>query len=183
MCGSFDPRILCERAFAPWVDMEAELRRRQLPVLTLESARPLRDFDVIGMSLQYELTWTNCLTLLELGGVPLRAAQRGDDDPLVIGGGPTATHPEPVAPFFDCFLIGEAEEILPDLLLFFGAMKRAGVPRRERLIRLAERGAIYVPELYDTEVDALTGRVVVGKPQDPRVPARVSRNVYSVSSP
>jgi radical SAM family uncharacterized protein/radical SAM-linked protein len=170
-----DPRILCERAFAPWVDMEAELRRRQLPVLTLESARPLRDFDVIGMSLQYELTWTNCLTLLELGGVPLRAAQRGDDDPLVIGGGPTATHPEPVAPFFDCFLIGEAEEILPDLLLFFGAMKRAGVPRRERLIRLAERGAIYVPELYDTEVDALTGRVVVGKPQDPRVPARVSR--------
>lgn len=170
-----DPRILCERAFAPWVDMEAELRRRQLPVLTLESARPLRDFDVVGLSLQYELTWTNCLTLLDLGGVPLRAAQRGDSDPLIIGGGPTATHPEPVAPFFDCFLLGEAEEILPELLLFYAAMKRAGVPRRERLIRLAARGAIYVPELYDTEVDALTGRIVVGPPQDPRVPARVSR--------
>ena len=170
-----DPRILCERAFAPWVDMEAELRRRQLPVLTLESARPLRDFDVVGLSLQYELTWTNCLTLLDLGGIPLRAAQRGDNDPLIIGGGPTATHPEPVAPFFDCFLLGEAEEILPDLLLFYAAMKKAGLSRRERLIRLAERGAIYVPELYDTEVEPLTGRVVVGKPQDPRVPERVQR--------
>jgi radical SAM family uncharacterized protein len=170
-----DPRILCERAFAPWVDMEAELRRRQLPVVTLESARPLRDFDVVGMSLQYELTWTNCLTLLDLGGIPVRAAQRGDDDPLVIGGGPTATHPEPVAPFFDCFLIGEAEEILPDLLLLYAAMKRAGVPRRERLIELAARGAIYVPELYTTEVDPLTRRVVVGPPRDPRVPERAQR--------
>src|SRR5438105_9501786 len=71
-----DPRILCERAFAPWIDMEAELRRRDLPLVTLESARPLRDFDIVGMSLQYELTYTNCLTLLDLGGIPLRAADR-----------------------------------------------------------------------------------------------------------
>lgn len=176
-----DPRILCERAFTPWVDMEAELRRRSLPLVTLESARPLRDFDVVGLSLQYELTYTNCLTLLDLGGIPLRASQRTDDDPLIIGGGPTATHPEPVAPFFDCFLIGEAEEVLPDLLLAYAAMKRARLPRRERLIRLAERGAIYVPELYATAYDKLSHRVVVDRPLtvdeggDPRVPSRIQR--------
>ncbi|MFO0574742.1 MAG: TIGR03960 family B12-binding radical SAM protein [Polyangia bacterium] len=171
-----DPRILCERAFTPWVDMEAELRRRQLPLLSLESARPLRDFDVVGMSLQYELTYTNCLTLLDLGGVPLRACDRGDHDPLVLGGGPTATHPEPVAPFFDAFLLGEAEEVLPELLLYYGQMKREGVPRRERLIRLAARGAIYVPELYSTARDPRTHRVVVDRPLDPRVPERVQRS-------
>lgn len=170
-----DPRILCERTFTPWVDMEAELRRRDLPLLSLESARPLRDFDVVGMSLQYELTYTNCLTLLDLGGVPLRAAERGDADPLVLGGGPTATHPEPVAPFFDAFLLGEAEEVLPELLLYYGQMKRAGLPRRERLIRLAERGAIYVPELYETARDPRTNRVVVDRPLDPRVPEKVLR--------
>ncbi len=170
-----DPRILCERTFTPWVDMEAELRRRSLPLLTLESARALRDFDVVGMSLQYELTYTNCLTLLDLGGIPLRSSERGDDDPLIIGGGPTATHPEPVAPFFDCFLLGEAEEVLPSLLLYYGEMKRQRVPRRERLIRLAERGAIYVPELYSTKRDPDSHRVVIDRPLDSRVPTHVVR--------
>src|SRR5688572_20075485 len=107
-----DPRIWAERSFCPWVDMEAELRARGLPLTSLESHTPLRDFDVIGVSLQYELTFTNVLTLLDLGGVPLRAAERGDGAPLVIAGGPTATHPEPVAPFFDAIFIGEAEEEL-----------------------------------------------------------------------
>lgn len=161
------PSIVCERAFTPWVDMEAQLRQRGLPLVTLESARALREFDVIGMSLQYELTYTNCLTLLDLGGIPLRADQRGDDDPLIIGGGPNATHPEPVAPFFDCFLVGEAEEVLPDLLLLYAHLKRAGLPRRERLIRLAARGALYVPELYRTQLDPLSARVVVTGPIEP----------------
>ena len=125
-----DPRIACERAFTPWLDMEAQLRRRGLPLLSLESARPLRDFDAIGCSLQYELTYSNVLTLLDLGGVPLRANQRGDGDPIVWAGGPTATHPEPVAPFFDCILIGDAEEALPRLLLLDAANRRAGMPRR-----------------------------------------------------
>src|SRR5215468_2574444 len=92
-----DPRIACERAFAPWLDMEAELRARGLPLVSLETQRPLREFDVIGVSLQYELTYTNLLTLLDLGGVPLRAAERGAEHPLILGGGPTASHPEPVA--------------------------------------------------------------------------------------
>jgi radical SAM family uncharacterized protein/radical SAM-linked protein len=167
--------IACERAFAPWVDMEAELRKRGLPLVTLESARPLTDFDVVGLSLQYELTYTNVLMILDLGGIPLRAADRGDEHPLVICGGPTATHPEPLAPFIDAFFLGEAEEKLPPLCLESAALKRAGVPRRERLIRLAEKYPLYVPELYATERDAETGFVVVGAPLDPRVPARPKR--------
>src|SRR6185369_6907787 len=87
------PRIACERAFAPWTDMERELRA---------SGLPLSDFDAIGCSLQFELTYSNVLTLLDLGGIPLRAADRGEADPIVWAGGPTATHPEPIAPFFDC---------------------------------------------------------------------------------
>src|SRR5664279_5565824 len=164
--------IACERAFAPWADCEGELRARGLPVLTLESASPLAAFDVVGFSLQYELTYTNVLNILDLAGLPLRAVDRGDDAPLILAGGPTATHPEPLAPFIDAFFIGEAEERLPPLVLEFAGLRRAGVPRRERLCRLAERYPIYVPELYATQVDAETGFVVVGAPLDPRVPAR-----------
>jgi radical SAM family uncharacterized protein/radical SAM-linked protein len=167
--------IACERAFAPWIDMEGELRKRGLPLLTLESARPLRDFDVVGLSLQYELTYTNVLNVLDLSAIPLRAADRGDEHPLIICGGPTATHPEPLAPFIDAFFLGEGEEQLPPLCLELAAMKRAGVPRRERLIRLAAKYPLYVPELYATEIDAETGFIVVGAPLDPRVPARPKR--------
>src|SRR6185369_15439672 len=167
--------IACERAFAPWGDCEAELRKRSLPVLTLETASPLASFDVIGFSLQYELTYTNVLNLLDLSGLPLRAAERGDGAPLVIAGGPTATHPEPLAPFIDAFFIGEGEEKLPPLVLEAAALRRQGVPRRERLCRLAASYPLYVPELYATAVDAETGFVVVGEPLDPRVPARPKR--------
>jgi radical SAM family uncharacterized protein/radical SAM-linked protein len=170
-----DPRIACERAFAPWIDMERELRSRALPLLTLENARKLADFDVVGISLQYEMTYTNVLTLLDLGGIPLRATERRDTDPLVIGGGPTATHPEPVAPFFDAFLVGEAEEVLPELLLYWARMSREGVPRRERLIRLSARGGVYVPSLYTTQLDEVTGTEVVTGVVDPRVPSKVDR--------
>jgi radical SAM family uncharacterized protein/radical SAM-linked protein len=167
--------VACERTFSPWVDCEAELRKRGLPVLTLESAAPLRDFDVIGFSLQYELTYTNVLNLLDLSGLPLRAAERGDDAPFVIAGGPTATHPEPLAPFIDAFFIGEAEEHLPPLVLEFAELRRAGVPRRERLIQLAAKYPLYVPELYTTKLDEEHGFVVVDGPTDPRVPARPKR--------
>jgi radical SAM family uncharacterized protein/radical SAM-linked protein len=169
------PDIACERAFAPWGDCEAELRKRGLPVVSLESATPLGAFDVIGFSLQYELTYTNVLNLLDLAGLPLRAADRGDAAPLVIAGGPTATHPEPLAPFIDAFFIGEAEEQLPPLVREAAELRRAGVARRERLCRLAARYPLYVPELYATEVDADTGFVVVGAPLDARVPARPKR--------
>jgi radical SAM family uncharacterized protein/radical SAM-linked protein len=169
------PDIACERAFAPWLDMEAELRARGLPLVSLETMRPLSAFDVVGMSIQYELTYTNMLTMLDLGGIPLRASERGDDVPLVLVGGPTASHCEPIAPFIDAAFIGEAEEQLPDLVRAWTAMRRARTPRRDALVELAARFSVYVPALYATEVDAQTGMTVVGAPLDPRVPARVRR--------
>lgn len=174
-----DPRIGCERTFAPWLDMEAELRARALPLVSLESQRRLSEFDVLGISLQYELTYTNVLTLLDLGGIALRAADRGADDTLVLVGGPTASHPEPIAPFIDAAFLGEAEQQLPELVVAWAEL-RAELRRGERtrldaLAELAHRFSIYVPALYATQVDAATGMVVVGAPRDPRVPARVQR--------
>ncbi|HSR95770.1 MAG TPA: TIGR03960 family B12-binding radical SAM protein [Kofleriaceae bacterium] len=174
-----DPRIACERAFAPWLDMEAELRARGLPLVSLETQRRLCEFDVVGISLQYELTFTNMLTLLDLGGIPLRAAERAEDATLVLVGGPTASHPEPVAPFIDAAFIGEAEELLPPLVLAWAAMRReiaAGArTRRDALAELAGRFPLYVPALYATSVDAATGMTVVGEPLDARAPSRIGR--------
>jgi len=159
-----DPRTLAERCYAPWVDMEAELRRRELPLVSLESAHPLREFDVVGLSLQYELTYTNCLTILDLGRIPLRAADRVEDDPLVVAGGPTATHPEPIAPFMDAIVVGDGEEKLTEIALHWTTWKKEGIVRAERLARLAALGGIYVPSLYAVSRDPDTGFLVVDKP-------------------
>ncbi|NQW61372.1 MAG: B12-binding domain-containing radical SAM protein, partial [Deltaproteobacteria bacterium] len=101
------PDLLMERCFAPWFDLETALRERSLPLVTLESARPLSDFDVVGFSLQFEMTFTNIFTMLELGGIPIRSEARTLANPFVIAGGPAATHPEPLAPFLDIILIGD----------------------------------------------------------------------------
>ena len=174
-----DPRIACERAFSPWLDMEEQLRAHGVPLVSLETQRPLAAFDVLGISLQYELTFTNVLTLLDLGGIPLRAADRAEDATLVLVGGPVASHPEPMAPFFDAAFVGEAEELLPPLVLAWAELRReiraGGRTRRDALAELASRYPIYVPALYETTKDEQTGMTVVGAPLDPRVPARVSR--------
>jgi radical SAM family uncharacterized protein/radical SAM-linked protein len=171
------PRIACERAFTPWVDMEAALRSRGLPLLSLESARPLRDFDVVGLSLQFEMTFTNALNILDLSGIPLRSADRAESDPLVIAGGPTATHPEPVAPFFDAILIGDAEEALPRALLALAAWKAEGLTRAERLARLGnEHAGWYVPALYDLKEDPRSGFLVID-PDTARGPWPVRRTL------
>jgi radical SAM family uncharacterized protein/radical SAM-linked protein len=156
-----DPRILAERAYAPWVDMHAQLVARGLPLVSCESARPLRDFDVVGFSLQFELTYTNVLSMLDLGGIPLHADRRTDGDPLVLAGGPTATHPEPLAPFVDAILIGDGEERAGEIALSWAAGKKAGATRRERLRALARLEGVYVPSLYSTRVEGDTGFHVV----------------------
>jgi radical SAM family uncharacterized protein/radical SAM-linked protein len=158
-----DPRTLAERAYAPWVDMEAELRARCLPLVSCESARPLADFDVVGFSLQFELTYTNVLAMLDLGGIPLRAEARGEADPLILAGGPTATHPEPLAPFLDAVVIGDGEERTSEVALLWTSMRRRGVPRRERLRALASLAGVYVPSLYATRVEPDTGFTVVDR--------------------
>ena len=167
--------IACERVFAPWLDMEKELRSRSLPLYTLETASPLGAFDIVGFSLQYELNYTGVLSILDLGGIPLRAAVRADSDPLVLAGGPVATHPEPLAPFVDAFFIGEAEALLPALCLEAAELRRAKVARLEILARLAQTYPLYVPALYATERDAATGFVIVGEPSDARVSNRARR--------
>jgi len=172
-----DPRTLAERCYTPWVDMQRELLSHGKLLLSLESARPLCDFDVIGFSLQFELTYTNILTMLDLGGVPLRSAQRGDDDPLVIAGGPVATHCEPMAAFFDAVLIGDGEEALTEIALVWAEGKRAGVPRRERLLELAKKTRVYVPALYATAVDERGGFEVVTGPVEPGLPFPIERRM------
>jgi len=171
------PFAVGERVFAPWPDLEAELRARDLPLVSLESFRPLADFEVVGFSLQYELTYTNVLNMLDLGGIPVRAADRGPDAPLVIAGGPTATHPEPLAPFIDAFVIGDGEQTLPRLLEVVRRGKSAGWSRERTLIELAALGGVYCPALYETAVLDDGGFTVVGEPRDPRVPRRVTRHI------
>ena len=154
-------RIACERAFAPWPDMEAQLRERGMPLLSLETASRLDSFDVVGFSLQYEMTYTNVLNILDLSGIPLRSADRDEHHPIIVAGGPTATHPEPVAPFFDAMLVGDGEEILPRSVLSMAAWRREGVPRADILRRLAGMGGWYVPSLYEVREDPRNGLLVV----------------------
>ena len=113
------PDVLAERVYAPWVDMEREMRKARVPLFTLESKRPLNEFDIIGLSLGYELTYTNLLNMLDLAQIPVLASQRGDSHPLVIAGGSCALNPEPMADFIDLFVVGEGEEVLLELIETF----------------------------------------------------------------
>mgnify|MGYP003652060961 CR=1 FL=1 len=170
-----EPDLWAERSFCPWIDMEKEIRDRDLKLVSLESQTPLCDFDVVGFSLQYELSYSNVLTMLDLGGIAQKSSERKNDAPLVLAGGPCATHPEPIADFIDAFFIGEAEEELAGLVRDFSKGRRAGRDRRELLAELAGQYPIYVPSLYELIVDEDTGMQVVGKPLMPGVPERVNR--------
>ncbi len=172
-----DARTLAERAYAPWIDMEAQLRTRQLPLVSCESARPLRDFDVVGFSLQFELTYSNVLMMLDLGGIPLRGDARGDDDPLILAGGPSATHPEPLAPFVDAVVIGDGEERLTEVALVWARAKKSGLPRAERLRELARLKGVYVPSLYTIRREADTGLSVVFAARVDDAPLPVVRTI------
>jgi radical SAM family uncharacterized protein/radical SAM-linked protein len=172
-----DPRTLAERVYAPWVDMQRELLRSGHLLLSLESARPLVDFDVVGFSLQYELTYTNILRMLDLGGIPLRASSRSDADPLVIAGGPVATHAEPIAPFMDAFVIGDGEETATEVALTWTERRRAGDSRHECLLALSRIPGVYVPSLYETAVEADTGFTVVKGSKHDGVPFPVERRI------
>ena len=179
------PGWLMERAYAPWPDMEREMRKRRIPLFSLESKRPAREFDFIGFTLQSELTYTNVLTMLDLAGVPIRSADRGPGDPLVLGGGPCASNPEPMAAFVDAFLIGDAEEALPEILERVAEWK-AGTPytphptpRHHLLWRLAtEVPGVYVPSLYAVPAGGGTAR-----PTDERLPYPVLARTVPVLKP
>lgn len=167
--------VRAERVYTPWIDCEKELRARDLELVSLETWRRMRDFDVVGFSMQYELTFTNILTMLDLGGIPIRSSDRDEDCPLVMAGGPVAFQPEPMSPFIDAFLIGDGEGHFHKVVDHWKSLKELGVSRRDRLIQISGFDGVYVPSLYSTRVEPDTGFTVVDSPLDERVPASVKR--------
>ncbi len=148
------PDVLAERVFTPWVDMAAAMRAAGTPLLSLESKHPLKDFDIIGFSLGYELTYTNVLEMLDLAGLPVLAADRDDSQPLIIAGGSCALNPEPMTDFIDLFIIGDGEEVILELIEGFRRWKGKGASKKELLKSLATIDGIYVPSLYQVEYNS-----------------------------
>ena len=148
--GAFNerPEIWCERVFAPWIDMEEQMRRLDVPLYALESGDPLDCFDFIGFTLQYELSYTNILNMLELGGIPLKSSERTGLSHIVLGGGPCACNPEPLAEFFDLFCLGDGEEIDLEVIDLWRQCRDEGCSRQEFLRRAAKIPGVYVPSLY-----------------------------------
>jgi radical SAM family uncharacterized protein len=151
-----DPQWACERAFTPWVDFETLLREHGLPLYSLETFTPLRDFDILGFSLQYEVCYTNVLTMLDLGGIPLHASDRTLDHPLVIAGGPGAQNPELLAPFVDLFVIGDGEESLPWIMERWMSLKEQGGKSRQDMLAelVGATNWAYAPCFYEPEYHA-----------------------------
>jgi radical SAM family uncharacterized protein len=172
------PDVWCERVFAPWVDMADRMRAESLPLFSLESRTPLSEFDLIGFTLQYELSYTTVLEMLDLGRVPLLASERSLKDPFVMAGGPAACNCEPMADFLDLVVIGEGEEVLDEVVECYLAWKRSGDDRtRESFLLAAARiEGVYVPSFYTVSYRP-DGTVAAIRPNRPGVPATVTRRV------
>lgn len=171
--------VWCERAYAPWVDMEEKMRESHMPLCAHESGDPLSAFDIVGFTLQYELCYTNVLNVLELGGIPLLASDRSDEDPIIIGGGPCAYNAEPIADFFDLFSIGEGEEALCEVTRLYRDMKESGRYSREAFLREASHiEGFYVPSLYAVSYRE-DGTIASYEPKFPDVPARVRKRIIA----
>jgi len=172
--------VLCERVYAPWpADMEPAMRETGTPLWSLETRHALCDFDIVGFSLSYEMDYTNVLTMCELGGIPVLAAERGEADPIVIGGGSGALNPEPMHLFIDAFVLGEGEDVILEIADALRRGKRAGSTRRDLLRRLAAIEGIYVPRFYDCDFDA-DGHLIRTFPIEEGVPFPIKRRVVNV---
>lgn len=173
--GAFNeqPGVWCERVFAPWIDMEEQMRRLDVPLYALESGDPLDCFDFIGFTLQYELSYTNILNMLELGGIPLKSSERTGLRHIVIGGGPCACNPEPLAEFFDLFCLGDGEEVDLEVIELWRQCRDEGCSRQEFLRRAAKIPGVYVPSLYTVTYHE-DGTVKACTPQD-GAPERVQK--------
>ena len=141
--------VWCERVYSPWVDLDAILRRENIPLFALESQDPIKEFDFLGITIQYEMCYTNILQVLDLSGIPLLSKDRSEEDPIVIGGGPCTYNPEPICDFFDLFYIGEGETQYRNLLDLYTECKRKKESRKEFLRKAARIPGMYVPSLYD----------------------------------
>ena len=170
------PDMLCERAFMPWVDMMDLMKQEKVPLFTLESRSPLSAFDVVGFTLQYEMSYSNILAMLELGGIPLLRENRREEDPIVVAGGPCAFNPEPLADFIDAFMVGDGEEQILDLNRVIMQGREEGASRMTILKRLCAIRGVYVPALYDVKYNA-DGTIASMKPNCPEAPEKVLKAI------
>jgi radical SAM family uncharacterized protein len=174
------PDVLAERVYAPWVDMEALMRQRGIPLYSLETKHPLKEFGVIGFSLGYELSYTNVLNMLDLAGIPVLSAARTDAHPLVIAGGSSCHNPEPMSDFIDAFVIGDGEEVLLEFLDAYREVKGAG--KKKLLRRLAGIDGVYVPSLYKVEYHA-DGLIKSMAPTVPEAKPRIQKRIVTKLPP
>ena len=167
--------VWCERVYSPWTDLDQIMRERKIPLFALESQDPVKEFDFLGITLQYEMCYTNILQVLDLSGIPLAAEERTDEDPIVIGGGPCTYNPEPLAEFFDLFYMGEGETVYDELLDAYKENKKRGGTRKEFLEMAAEIEGIYVPAFYDVTYKE-DGTIESFRPNN--VSGKAGRSVY-----
>ena len=172
------PGMLCERVCMPWIDMKALLEQENVPLFSLESRKPLRDFDVVGFTLQYEMSYTNILSMLKLGGIPLESSERKRDDAIVVAGGPCAFNPEPLADFVDAFMIGDGEDVIVEVCEVIRKWKKSGEPREACMRELAKLRGVYVPALYDVTYNE-DGTIASMKPNCAEAPEKVTRCIVT----
>ena len=173
-----EPDVWCERVYDPWIDMQEKMKEYNIPLTACESGDPLLAFDMVGFTLQYEMSYTNVLGMLKLAGIPLYSRDRDDSFPIIIGGGPCAYNAEPVADFFDLFNIGEGEEMLPELCRLYIKMKDEGRYTKAEYLHEAARtiGGIYVPSLYEVTYNA-DGTVAAYTPKYDDIPTKVTKRI------
>lgn len=167
---------VCERVFAPWVDMEAEMRKDGIPLLSMESYVPVKDFDIVGFTLQYEMSYSNVINMLDLAEIPLLSAERGESDPFVCAGGPCAYNGEPLADIVDFFILGEGEEVNGEIMDVYKEWKASGESRVSYLERIAKIEGVYVPSFYDVEYNE-DNTVKSVTPNRDGVPAKIKKRI------
>ena len=168
--------IYCERVYSPWVDLDKIMREEHIPLFALESQEPVKNFDFLGITLQYEMCYTNILQLLDLSNIPFLSVDRSEDDPIVIGGGPCTYNPEPIADFFDIFYMGEGETEYYHLIDLYKENKANGGTRREFLEKAANIPCMYVPMFYDVSYNE-DGTIKKMKCNNPNVQDVVKKDI------
>lgn len=168
--------VWCERVYSPWLDLDAIMREKKIPLFALESQDPVKDFDFLGVTIQYEMCYTNILQVLDLAQIPLLASQRGEDCPIVIGGGPCTYNPEPIADFFDLFYIGEGETQYRNLITLYEECRAAKVGREEFLRRAAKIPGMYVPRFYEVTYKE-DGTIKAFTPTEEGIPATILKEI------
>lgn len=168
--------VWCERVYSPWLDLDRIMREQNIPLFALESQDPVRSFDFLGITIQYEMCYTNILQILDLSGIPPKSADRTEEDPIVIGGGPCTYNPEPLAEFFDLFYIGEGETVYGELLDAYKENKKNGGTRKDYLEKAAEIEGIYVPAFYDVAYKE-DGTIASFRPNNPHAKETIKKQI------